>query len=112
MTYSESIRDIKERPREVTSLSRVFSSFLDVRRVSGKQAADQLKDLTELIPMLEKKFFSGDLSKQEKIDLADYVERLQLTRDVLEAKLKNIHPNSLRRAAEHLGKKMQSSFSD
>ena len=112
MTYTESIRDIREQPRQAASLTKIFSSFHDVRRVSGKQAAERLKDLCELIPMLEKKLFSRGLSRQEKIDLADYIERLQLTRDVLDAKLKKIHPDDLRRAARHLGKKMQSSFSD
>jgi hypothetical protein len=100
MTYNESLRDIQTPAHSRSALPRTYASFFN-----GTQQA-----LDKECAFYEKKLFSANLSIEAKIALMDYIERLQFASDLIRTKDSPVA--DLRRAARHLGKKMQSSVFD
>lgn len=110
MTYSQVLNDIKPRPGKYQTLSDVFfPSFLKVQNIPKHDIADKEKEIATLLALLEKKLLVEKLSKAQKIDLIDYIEQLQVALEILAVSKGKKDLNNLRKAALHLGPKMQSS---
>ncbi len=114
MTYLErTIQEVENSPRSYQTFSDVFfPSFLQVKNISENRIADREEEIRQLYGLLEKRLFDPSLSRKQKIDLMDYIEKLQLTLELLEVKRNPSKLQEIKKAAKHLGKKMQSGFSD
>ncbi len=87
MTHAELIRERDRTAEDYEMLSRAFfPSFLEVEGIPKNKIDEREEDIIQLRSLLEKKLISGGLTREQKIVLMDYLDRLQLTIDYLEEK--------------------------
>jgi hypothetical protein len=107
------LKEIDRSSREYQPvLALVFQSALDVGHISEKMLSVKYEEVEQLCSIMEKKLVAGGLTQIQKVILIDYIEKLQLARDVLAVKLGYVELPNIKKAAKHLGKMMQSSFSE
>lgn len=111
MTYLESLNDIKIHDMQYQHIAKpFFSSFLNVKHISQqKDISDKENQIRSLATLIRIQLYSKGISKADKIEFMDYLEKLQLALEVLEINQGKKDLPSLKKAAANMAKKMQSS---
>lgn len=117
MTYSETIRDLaetqgKQSSEQVHYLSSFMNSFFPPQELSRKQLEPRKHRLDLFIETINNYILQENLERDEKIYWMKRLEEYTLQKEILSIEIEKLDVKGIQKAALHLGKKMQSSFSE
>lgn len=82
------------------------------QKICQGDLSEKETEIRQMCGLIEKSLVSTKMTRAQKIELMDYLEQLQLALNILDVKNGVASMNQIQKAGKHLGKKMQSSFSD
>jgi hypothetical protein len=114
MTYSETIQELNEVDlQKFSSYSADFAKSFFVMEDKGPTALVIKENLLDrYIEFLNYYITEETLPREKKIYWINFLDKLTLQREILAIEKGELDLKAIQKASLHLGKKMQSSFSD
>jgi hypothetical protein len=114
MTYLETVKDVADiqSPEQVNYLSSFMNSFFPSKQLSRKKLEPKKHRLDLFIETINDYILGENLKRDEKIYWMNRLEKLTLQKEILSVEKGQLNLRAIQKASLHLGKKMQSSFSE